>query len=94
MPPCSASGRHQMRVGVAQPGDRDAGAEVEHAAAVGRVEPGALAAREGEVVAPVDRQQRGDGLVVHAIGPFAGKRGVCRNGPGLSTRAAEALNSL
>ena len=81
-----------MRMGVAQPGDGDAGAEVEHAAAVGGVEPGALAALEGDVVAPVDRQQRGDGLVVHGIGPFARKRGVCRNGPGLSTRAAKALN--
>ena len=78
--------RHQMRMGVAQPGHRDAGAEVEHAAAVGGVEPGALAAREGEVVAPVDRQQRGDGLVVHAIRSVRGEAGrVPQRAPALST---------
>ena len=44
----------QMRMRVAEACHRDAGGEIEHAAAVGRVQPCTLTAREGEIVAPVD----------------------------------------
>ena len=73
--------RHQPRMGVTQAGDRDAGAEIQHAPAIGGPQPSAFASREGEVVAAVDRQQRGDGREVHAFGPCAGKRRVCRKSP-------------
>jgi hypothetical protein len=63
-------GGHEVRVGVAQAGHGDAGAEVEHASAVGGVKPGALPALEGQIVALVDRQQGGERLVVHRSCPL------------------------
>ena len=47
----------QLRMGVAERIDRDAGGEIEIALAVGRGEPNALAALEGEVDARIGRQQ-------------------------------------
>ena len=47
----------QMRMGVAERVDRDAGGEIEVALAVGRDQPGALAPLESEVDARISRQQ-------------------------------------
>ena len=83
LPACSVQRRHQMRMGVAE--RRSPRCRTRSRACGGRRscrQPGALAALEGEVVAPVDRQQRGYGRVVHPSCPCAGKRAVCRSRPG------------
>ena len=49
--------RDEMRMGVAERVDRDAGAEIEISLAVAAVEPGALAPLEGELGARIGRQQ-------------------------------------
>ena len=59
----------EVRVGMAEAGHGDARAEVEHAAAVGGDQPGTLASLEGEIVAPVDGQQRRQRLIVHVSHP-------------------------
>ena len=46
---------NEMRMGVAQAGDRDAAGEVQIPPAVGGVEIGALAPLEGEIDAPIGR---------------------------------------
>ena len=54
---CSFSACDEMRMRMAERVDRDAGREIEIALAVGRDQPGALAALEGEIDARIGRQK-------------------------------------
>ena len=56
---------HEVRVGMAQQRHRDPARHVEPASPVAVEEPRAFATLEGEVGALVDRQERGDRLVLH-----------------------------
>ena len=56
--PCRVKRLDQMRMGVADRGDGDAGAEVEIALAGRRDQPAALAALEGDVGPRVSRHDR------------------------------------
>ncbi len=66
----------QMRVAMAERVDRDAAGEIEKAAAVARVQPGPLAALEGEVDPAIGGHQRGNrGVRAHRLGvQFGGAR--------------------
>ena len=69
-------GSDEMRMRMAERIDRDAGAEVEIAFAIGRDEPSALAALEGEVGPRIGRKQRRN----HEATPLAGLDGGSRCG--------------
>ena len=60
-----SQGLDQVRMGVPQPRHGDAAAEIEISSAVGRHQPGTLAALEGEIDALVDRKQTGNDGVQH-----------------------------